>query len=330
MRIAVVGLGSIGRRHVRILNEQFPDIEIIAVRSGRGGSVPEDDMVEWHVRSVGEALEYAPTGGIIANPAPYHVDEALKFLRVGLPVLIEKPVAADYTDARRLLSEEQTNAEALSRSAVGYVLRHQPAFQFVRSTIQSGKLGTPRSAHAESHSYLPSWRPGQDYRQSVSAEPELGGGVLRELSHEIDYVIELLGECHAVIAWRNQESSLNTRVEEHAELVLQHLSDAVTTISLDFATQGPPRRKLSVSFSKGVLTWDLLLNAVEVSAYEEEPVRREFPAKGDDMFARQIADFVKALSGQNVPECRITDALKTMAIVDAAERSYVSLAWEAV
>jgi predicted dehydrogenase len=330
VRIAVVGLGSIGRSHVRVLRQYDPDTEIIAVRSGRGGPVPEDDIVNLHVKSVAEALKWGPAGGIIASPAPYHIDQSLEFLRAGVPVLIEKPLAADYEDAKRLMHEEAIDPVALSRSAVGYVLRHQPAFDFVQETVERGRLGTLRTARAESRSYLPAWRPGQDYKQSVSARQDLGGGVFRELSHEINYVLELFGRCHAVTAWRNQGSEIDISVEEHVEMMVQHVGDAVTTISLDFATKAPLRRKLCATFSKGALTWNLVTNVVGVEVDGEEPVHREFPSERDDMFLAQLENFVDALSGQSPPKCTVEDGLKTMAVIDAAERSCVSRAWETV
>lgn len=330
MRIAVVGLGSIGRRHVRVLGERFPGIEIIAVRSGHGGAVPEDNMVNWHATSAVEALEYRPAGGIIATPAPFHIDQSLAFLRSGVPVLIEKPLAASFVDAKRLMYKDSVSPDVLSKSAVGYVLRHQPAFDFIRNTIGSGELGTFRSARAESCSYLPSWRPKQDYRQSVSARPELGGGVLRELSHEIDYVLELLGEYRSVIAWRNQESEIDISVEDHVELMVQHVGNGVTTISLDFGTQAPVRRKLSATFSKGALMWDLVAGTVEVAADAGETVRRDFPSERDDMFAAQLRDFLGAIAGQKSPKCTIEHGFQTMAVIDAAERSYTTRAWETV
>lgn len=330
MRIAVVGLGSIGRRHVRVLYRYYPTIEIIAVRSGRGGTVPEDALVTRHVRTPVDALEHELAAAVVASPAPFHVDQALEFLRAGVPVLIEKPIAASYTDARRLMDEPSIDPLALSISAVGYVLRHQPAFDFVRDTVKSGRLGALRSARVIAHSYLPSWRPDQDYKESVSARTDLGGGVLRELSHEVDYVLELLGRPINVIAWHGRRSDIEIDADDHGELMMKHAGDSLATISLDFATEAPPRRDFSATFSKGALAWDLVGNVVRIEAKAEEPIQRVFPVERDEMFAAQLKDFLEAIAERKTPKCTISDGVDTMAIIDAAERSYVSHRWETI
>lgn len=328
MRIAVVGLGSIGRRHVRVIREVYPDAEIVAVRSGIGGAVPEDAMVSVTVRTVSEALARDPIGVIIASPAPFHVDQAIEALCAGVPVLIEKPIAASLKDSRRLIEHPAIDETAFSLSAVGYVLRHQPAFEFVQEILFADKLGDFRGARVEAHSFLPAWRPGQDYKESVSALTELGGGVLRELSHEIDYVLSLFGGCQKVLGWRNQHSGIEIDAEEHVELLLQHNNNAVSSISLDFARDCPPRRELHAWFSAGVLTWSLLSNTVTVNYSEKPTTQHEFCIERDEMFTAQLSDFVQAVTKNHPPRCSLAEGINVMSVINSLERSYSSQCWE--
>ena len=78
-----------------------------------------------------------------------------------------------------------------------YNLRFLPSLQAYRERIQFGVIGKVLSVRCEIGQYLPSWRPGSDYRQAVSASRALGGGALLELSHEIDYLRWIFGE----VAW---------------------------------------------------------------------------------------------------------------------------------
>ena len=330
MRLVVVGLGSIGRRHVRVIKRAYPNAEIVAVRTGRGGVVPEDKMVNTTVHQISDALDCRPNVGIIASPASLHVRQAIEFLHAGVPVLVEKPLSVRYDEALRLFNDTAVVSTAVSRSAIGFVLRHQPAFDYVKTAIMNGNLGSFRGAHVQAHSFLPSWRPDQDYRQSVSSQRSLGGGVLRELSHEIDYVLALFGRPRAVVAWRSCRSEIDIDAEDHVELMVKHEHDAVTTISLDFATDGFPRRTLHASFSRGSITWDLVSQSVNVEVLDAEPRTSVFAVERDEMFHNQLTNFLEVATGDIEPKCRLEDGLTVMAVIDAAEKSYTSLCWEAI
>ena len=303
---------------------------MIAVRSRFGEAVPEANLLS---RTVGDARDAVALGvdiAIIATPAPYHIEAALVFLRGGIPVLVEKPLAVVAREGERLVHDGVATRSAFIRSAVGYVLRHQPAFGAVQAVFEHGRLGALRSARIEAHSYLPEWRPDQDYRCSVSATRELGGGVLRELSHEIDYAAALCGRIDSVIGWRNARTSLAIDVEEQAELMLRHEGGNVTSLSLDFGVHASVLRCMHASFDHGYLDWDVETGRVRVNGRNRLELDRAYPIERDEMFARQLRDFVDAAMTEGRPKCTVDDGLEVLRVIEAAERSFASGAWEQV
>src|SRR6185369_10238367 len=127
---------------------------------------------------------------------------------------------------------------------IGYTLRYHPGFLAFTEAFTSGKIGRALSLRAEVGQYLPDWRPGADYRQSVTAQRGLGGGALLELSHEIDLARALLGMPQSVQAYFDRLGDLDIDVEDTVELMMRHQtgkhSHAVASIHLDLL-QRPAR-----------------------------------------------------------------------------------------
>ena len=85
---------------------------------------------------------------------------------------------------------------------------------FIFNIINSKKIGQILHVQVDCGSYLPDWRKGTDYRESVSAKAELGGGVLLELSHELDYIRWFFGEMISISANIQNSGTLGIDVED--------------------------------------------------------------------------------------------------------------------
>ena len=96
--IGIIGLGSIGQRHLRLAKELRPKLNIIAVRSGMGKKVEEEKLLNAVVHSLDKAIDYGIEASIIATPAVYHVKQAIELMERGIHVLIEKPLSQLYND----------------------------------------------------------------------------------------------------------------------------------------------------------------------------------------------------------------------------------------
>lgn len=309
--VAVIGLGHIAIRHRRNLRKLFPSSKIIAMSSsGRavGEVVSDSDQV---VSGTDELISYQPELVIVASPAPMHAKHAVPLIEKNIPVIIEKPLSDTNEGAEKILELLKTNGKSV---AVGYCLRFLPSAMVVKRLLDAQTLGVPLNATAEVGQYLPDWRPGTDYRNGVSAKKSLGGGVLLELSHELDYLQWLFGSLDIEYAALRQAPGLDIEVEAIADIVASNIDKTIVNIHLDFV-QRPPKRKCSIVFSEGRIDWDLLKNEVVVSDVNGVNVVYSDPQWDKNfMYMDMIRDFLDGNSAES-RYCNLADAAKTVSIV---------------
>lgn len=217
LRVAVVGYGSIGRRHADNLAALGVG-QVVAVRRRENANpafTPPNDVRI--AESVHETIDAGVDLAIICNPTSLHTATAREYVAAGIPVLIEKP-----------LSPSLAEAELFARDAAGqvagmaYCLRYHPAYALARDWIDQGRLGRFELAHLWFQSYLPDWHPWEDYRQSYAARADLGGGVLPTLDHEIDFAIWCFGLPNRTTGVSYRTGTLEAEVDDAAELTLEY------------------------------------------------------------------------------------------------------------
>ncbi|MCF8033686.1 MAG: Gfo/Idh/MocA family oxidoreductase [Desulfarculaceae bacterium] len=321
MKALFIGLGSAGRRHLRLLMELEPSAEVAALRSGAGmAGVPElaacsgRSLSQWD-----EALDWKPDFAVIANPTSLHLDAATKLAQAGVPFLLEKPVAA----AQDGLDELAELARAKSLPVlVGLQLRHHPAYAQLQAWLAEGALGRPLSLSASVGQWLPDWRPGADYRASQTARPELGGGVVLELVHELDLALALMGPAKSVSCATGNFSSLEMAAEDLAEIVCTHQPPALSRVHLDCIRRGY-YRSLEIFGEQGEAVWDYGQGWLELRRPGQDTVRIEDPPdwERDQMFRKQMAHWLTVLAGQEEPAVGLDQGIAATRLALAAKRA---------
>lgn len=316
-KIAIVGLGSIGRRHLRILKKLSPTTDVILVRSGNGGEWPEEALAKRTFRSVEEAINEGVDAAIIASPAPDHLNSALEFIESYIPVLIEKPLSHNMNNVAELHNIQKDNSVPV---LIGYVLRYSKSLQYFHELVMSGKVGKPLFANIECGSYLPDWRPEQDYKETASAKHQLGGGVLLELSHELDYANWLFGPFVNIKANLRNSGSLGIEVEDIAQMLLTTAAGYTVTINLDFCRRNKSR---SCTFfgADGTIFWDGIHNTVTFQPATGKVEKKRFNIQRDAMFRSQLKHFISCIEQTESPKVSINDGIITLKLIDAAKRS---------
>lgn len=177
MRIGVIGFGSIGSRHARILRDFGHDVCIVSARENK--DFPR-------VSSLTDLLRlHSPEYLVIASPTSQHIEDLTELSRQHFngAILIEKPLFHHSLPIPPL---------ATTQVAIGYNLRFHPFTQLLKDTVNTHKYVT--SAVLCVGQLLTKWRPGRDYRDTSSAKRSMGGGLLRDLSHELDLARFLFGD----------------------------------------------------------------------------------------------------------------------------------------
>ena len=323
-RVLIVGYGSIGQRHLRIVRESLPQSDVRVLRREPGATAEGADGC---FSSLDEALAFAPQVAIVASPAPFHVKVALALAKQGCHLLVEKPLSDTPEGVPELLTAASECGIVLQ---VAYNLRFSPSLRDFRQRVQSGGVGRILSIRCETGQHLETWRPGTDYRLGVSACRELGGGVLLELSHELDYLRWIFGDIDWVGAWMGRQSGLEINVEDTAHLLLGVRNNLVAVcgpvaaLSLDFLRRDTSRRCVAIG-EAGSLAWDGIAGSVTLFAGNgtESVVLSEHPPVRDETYREQWRHFLTCIGNQSSPLVGGSDGLAVLELVNAAWRSVV-------
>jgi len=316
--VAIVGLGGIGCRHLRLLKETRPDIEVTLVRSGHGRKWPEKDLADRTVSSITAAVEKNIQAAIIATPANMHLEQAKELAQAGIHMLVEKPLSHRSDGIDQLIAKVQEN-EIIGM--VGYVFRHHPAAKRFKKLFDAGTLGKPLHARVECGSYLPEWRPEQDYKKTVSASKDLGGGVLLELSHELDYIRWFLGDITEVTAKLYNSGTLEIDVEDSADLILNSKGSVPVSMHIDFNRRHPVR-KCEVQGTNGMLTWNVLEQKISWELIGVEARDELFNFGRDFVYREQLSHFLNCIEHGTPPAVTLADGEAVLRLVEAAKISH--------
>jgi len=334
MKILIAGLGSIGRRHFRNLIA-LGEKDIILLRT-RKATLPDDELAGYPIETdLHEALnKHKPTAVIVANPTALHLDVAIPAAEAGCHILLEKPVS-DSMDRLDIL--QQAVQKSGSKILVGFQFRFHPTLNKARELIQSNQLGKLLTVHAHWGEYLPQWHPWENYRQGYAARADLGGGVIRTLTHPLDYLRYLVGEIRSLWSFNGHISSLELDVEDIAEIGLKFSNGAIGGVHLNYV-QRPPRHILEIVGSNGTLRWDNangILHFVQLPApfgsfshNPPDPITQIFaPPDGferNQLFVSQMRHFLATARGEADPVCMLEDGILALRLALAAKESAMS------
>ena len=318
-RFAIVGFGSAGARALEVLRELRADAEFLVVsRSGAAGEVFRSTS------SLDDVAAFEPDAVVLAGPATTRVDVLRQIGALNVPVFIEKPLAHTLSDG---LAVVDLLGPAVERSQLGYNLRFSESLIAFRDLVRGGRFGRVLRFNAETAQYLPDWRPEKDYRETVSARADLGGGVLLELSHELDYLRWIFGDWDWVSAWTGRTSSLEIDVEDTALVTIgiegdQAATQLVGELSLDFVRRDKTRTVTAVC-EAGTIRWDGIAGMVEVY----EPSRTTWSTLMTDSSSKstyeaQWASFLSVVEQQTAPTVSVSDGLAVLRAVEAIRQSH--------
>lgn len=297
IKVAVIGTGSIGSRHLSILKE-MPGV--IPVPLPKRGS-----------RTLKEAFEEGASHCIVASDTGLHVEDGLQALEFGMNLLVEKPVSIDVASALPLIAAAKAKS---NKVFVGSVLRCSESLNLFREWLP--KAGAFHSVHIACQSYLPEWRPQRDYRESYSARRG-EGGILLDLIHEIDYAGWIFGWPSSVGARLRNLGRLGIESEEMAELWWETEKKTLVTVSLDYLSR-VSERKISAQGEKGLLEWNGLEGSVTFCAPGRKAEAIRCAQTKEEMYREQLAAFV---SKGRYPLATLADGLKALSICDTARIS---------
>jgi predicted dehydrogenase len=317
IRLLVIGCGSIGERHIHNLRALgATEVAAFDLDAERLERVARDCEIRT-CGAIHEGLSHRPDAVLVCTPPYLHTSIVQQALLADAHVFVEKPLAHTLDGLDALLIEAGRRRRVVQ---VGYQLRFHPGLQQLRDLIVRGSIGRPLVARAEFGQYLPDWRPRQDYRCSYTARAAMGGGIILDASHEIDYVRWLLGEVKSVYCAADHLSSLEVDVEDTASLILRLRDGAIAEVHLDCVQRGYAR-SCKVIGDAGTVVWDygigLSLLAGSNPEWQAFPVTTE----PNQMYLDEMRHFLECVRGEAEPLVDGATGRRVLEIALAAKRS---------
>ncbi|RBQ26044.1 Gfo/Idh/MocA family protein [Arcobacter sp. CECT 9188] len=231
MKVLIIGFGSIGKRHYEVLSKlnNIQQIDLVTKQNIK-------DIICYKYLDVIEKINQYDYF-VIASETNKHLEQ-LKFLEQNVKnklIFCEKP-----------LFESKQDFEIKSNKVfVGYVLRFNPLLEKLKEFLKNEKI---LLANAKCGQYLPFWRPNSDYRDCYSAKKEQGGGVLLDLSHEIDYVQWVCGNINEIKSYQVKVSDLDITSDDLMMLIGKTDKNIFVNISIDYISKITHRKLLIETF----------------------------------------------------------------------------------
>ncbi|MFH1916005.1 MAG: Gfo/Idh/MocA family oxidoreductase [Nanoarchaeota archaeon] len=314
MHYLIVGTGSIGSRHVRNLAQLDKDATFTLLRTNLTDNQYVTELKKElpgkieETTILSEALEKKPDGALICNPTSMHLRSAIDIIPSCKNILIEKPLSHNLENTDMLVRLSQ---EYKANILIAYNMHFSLLIQRLKDIISKKELGEVLFSRALSGSYLPDWRPGQDYSKSYSAKKELGGGPILDLSHEIDYMYWLFGKPEQVQGVAAKVSNLKLSTEDIAEILLTY-PHAIASIHLDFINKTPVRT-FDAAFSKGHIHADIIKGELVITQ-DGKSTTETFSTDRNDMFLKEAAHFIAIIKGTEEPRITLADGLTVLEI----------------
>lgn len=316
LRLLVLGCGSIGERHIRNLRTLgVTDLLAFDPLPERAGQMEREFGVQL-CPGVQEALSRRPDCVLVCTPPRLHTTLARMAVDAGAHVFVEKPLASALDGVDSLLDAAQEADRVL---CVGYNLRFHAGLRKVKELLESGSVGRPLVVRAEVGQYLPDCRPNQDYRRSYTAIAKLGGGIILDASHEIDYVRWFAGEVQSVYCAAGRLSDLEMETEDTAALALRMSDGALAEIHMDCVQRGYARN-CKVIGTEGTLIWDF---GEGVRHLMKDGTWHGYPLVPDvnEMYVEEMRRFLACVRGEAVPMVDGATGRRVLEIALAAKES---------
>ena len=181
--------------------------------------------------------------------------------------------------------------------------------------MSSNLVGEVLEANFYSGSWLPSWRPNIDYKNSVSSRKDLGGGVLLELSHEIDLALFFFNEIKIDYSYINKTNTLDIEVEDQAFIVGFNEKNTLLNIRLNFCSK-IDKRYVFIRGTKGEINWDIKRGQLDYELTDGKKERKEFNESKDDLFQKQLERIFEDFDYSNELLCNVEQGISVLKIIE--------------
>lgn len=323
MKVTVLGVGSIGQRHVKglVRTANITGIKKINVYDKNSERMRFCEKLGPIVKSFDNFSDSLMDSDVvfICVPTSLHTDVMKKLLSIGkYHIFMEKPLCAKAEGWEHLI---ETQVKLGKELVIGYMMRKHPVLKNLNKIVKDKQIGKILFARAESGFYLPYWHPHEDYRDFYMSQKSAGGGALLDTSHEIDYLCWLFGNVRDVNASIETISDLEITSDDLSILNLKFSSGIRAEVHLDLL-QFDEERYCKIIGSEGVVKANFTNG--EITLWKKKSKvweKKSFNVNIEAIYEEEYIDFFDKINGKQVDLPTAKEALHVLEIVEAARKS---------
>lgn len=336
MKILMIGLGSIGQRHLRNIKKLYGnEHEISAYRVRRSQLTFSDNMTireninlekEYNLKVFSDldiALAERPDIVFVTNITAKHMECAIKAAKAGCDIFLEKPISDTMEGVEELQNIALRGGNIIY---VGYQNRFHPCISDIKSFLKTNKIGNIISVHNEFSERLTTMHTYEDYSTTYMANKNMGGGPILNLQiHALDYLQWIFGVPESVCSLSGYNGDIKIDVEDHASslyVVRLNNGSRLPIYSYTDFYQYPPVHFLKIVGENGRIEADFnkaVTKLIYDGTIDSEIAHNDFSR--NDMFINELKDFIYCVSERKVPDSNLEEGITGLKMALAAKKS---------
>lgn len=323
MKISVVGLGSIGRRHLNGL-KKIAKKQGLSVIKGFDLSESRRNQTSNEIPGVEitSSLQDCIKGAslvFVCVPTSKHMNVINDIHEHGqFNLFIEKPLSHTLDGCDEL---EFKFSRIKKSCSVGYMLRFHPVINELKKIVDQQTFGRPINVRVEAGFYLPFWHPWENYQDFYMSWKTGGGGALLDISHEIDYLNWIFGSIHEVNGLIGTVSDLEISSDDLSSSILRFNSGLIGELHLDLL-QFDESRYCKVIFTDGVVIADLITNEIKTFGKNSKKwTVKKLKVDINKVYENEYLDIINRARGKRSIGCSLSESSHVMQVIEGIRRS---------
>ena len=314
-KILIIGGGSIGQRHLRnLLALGFKDIFVADINKKKLDEIEKQYKIKIFI-DYRNALKENWDAVFICTPPVFNIKIASEILSAEknkCAIFIEKPLSNNLAGVPSLIKKAQKYRVPIM---IGYNLRFHPLIIKTKDILDKKLLGKIYCVRSEMGQYLPDWHPWEDYRRGYSANKKLGGGIVLDDIHDIDYLCWFFGDVNKVSGLVEKVSNLEINTEDYADIMFYFKNGVIGQMHMDYL-QRAPSRSFKVIAEKGTLICDIVNRELKYFLAKDKKWH-SYKLKNFDYnqtYVEEVKYFMDCAANNKIPESDIVNGYKTLKI----------------
>jgi len=313
MKILIIGLGSIGQRHLRNIKKLNIKCQIYAIRkksttpllSNNNKPLKGDIKKKYSIiflKNLDELIKkkIKLDCAFVCTPSSFHVQQLIWLIKNNINSFVEKPLGSSLNKIKEL--EVLLKKKNKIITMVGFQLRFNPIIMYLKNILQKKHyIGNLLSVHIHHGEHIKDFHPYEDYRISYAANKSLGGGVILTQIHEIDYLLHLFKDYRfeKIQSISSKVSNLDIDVEDVLSanfLLKKNQHKILCSMHLNFYER-PKKRKIYLIGEKGSIK--VCLNSQKISIFKKDnKIIKKFKFKKNDIFMKELNFFISKIKSK--------------------------------